>query len=560
MTGDWRALRGELSAASRHLLRCANRGDSRNRFLREASDAILRLTGAAGLELWFEGGEVIYEWCAVARPHPSFRLTDLSAQPAGEQWLRLRKGSSRAGALLEQALLFMDPGGRLAASAERTRGGSLWLGDVAIMPFEIDPHNKAVLRLSSDEPKLFAQDQVESYESLARLLGVAMAIRRAQAALTERVKELTCMYRIAQIAAESDLCLDDTLQEIVELLPLAWQHPDITRARIVLGDRTFCSSGFEMGPQHLFAEVHVRGTQHGRVEVFCANSDEQTSDEPRHPGESPFLPEERHLIEGVARELAFIIERRLAEEEKVRLQEQIRRSDRLATVGLLTAGVAHELNEPLGNILGFAQLARKDPDLAAQTRRDIERIVTASLYAREIIKKLMFFSRQSPSRKSNVNLNRVIEDGISLLESRCASAGVTVRLGLAPELPMVEGDYAQLQQVVVNLVVNAIQATSDGGTLRIDTVHEDNAVCSTFEDSGAGIAPENLESIFVPFFTTKEVGQGTGLGLSVVHGIVNSHGGSVRVQSEVGRGARFEIRFPALPNTVGEASGDNAKA
>lgn len=355
------------------------------------------------------------------------------------------------------------------------------------------------------------------------------------------------MYRIAHIAAQPNLSLDDTFQEIVELLPSAWQYPDVTTARVILEDRTFHSRGFEVGPHCLAAEILVQGTPLGRVEVFytARGRDLETT---------PFLEEENHLIEGVARELTFIIERKHAEQEKRQLQESIRHADRLATIGQLAAGVAHELSEPLGNILGFAQLVQKSPGLPDQARGDIDRIVDASLYAREIIRKLMFFSRQTPSRMTEVNLNQVVGDVISLLESRCTKAGIIIVLELSQELPLVHGDPGQLQQVVVNLAVNAIQAMSDQAELRVVTVVRDDTVSLIVDDTGEGISPENVPRIFAPFFTTKDVGQGTGLGLSVVHGIVSAHGGSAKVESKLGRGARFVIRLPKAGTTAESGS------
>jgi signal transduction histidine kinase len=285
------------------------------------------------------------------------------------------------------------------------------------------------------------------------------------------------------------------------------------------------------------------------VEVVYAEGDRDL-ERPILFEEAPFLEEEHNLIQGISRELTSIIERKRAEEETLRLQHQVRHADRLATIGQLAAGIAHELNEPLGNILGFAQLAHKSPGLTDQTRRDLEKIVTASLYAREIIKKLLFFSRQTPPEKLGVDLNKVVEDGLSLLEPRCAKAGITVVRKLAPEAPVVLGDAAQLQQVLVNLGVNAIQAMPEGGTLQVGTAMEEAVACLTLEDTGVGIPPENLERIFLPFFTTKDVGAGTGLGLAVVHGIISLHDGTVHADSEVGRGTRFEIRLPADEETM----------
>jgi len=216
----------------------------------------------------------------------------------------------------------------------------------------------------------------------------------------------------------------------------------------------------------------------------------------------------------------------------------------LAKIGQLTAGVAHELNEPLGNILGFAQLSAKAQDLSDQVHRDLNNIIKSALHAREVIKKLMFFSRQTRPRETLVDLNRLIEDGLYLFESRCAKHGIAVAKSLCPDLPVLKADLSQLQQVFTNLIINSIQAMPEEGRLCIETAFDKDSVYLVVQDSGTGMTKETLKQIFLPFFTTKDVKQGTGLGLSVVHGIVKAHGGSIDVNSRVGQGAQFNIRFP----------------
>ena len=291
------------------------------------------------------------------------------------------------------------------------------------------------------------------------------------------------------------------------------------------------------------ANIVVGGKPRGTVEVGYG--------EERPPlDEGPFLKEERNLIDTVARELAILIKRREVEEDQFKLQEQLRHADRLATIGQLAAGVAHELNEPLGNILGFAQLARKCPGVPRQADQDIEKIQTASMNAREVIRKMLTFTRPMPPQKKRVSLNQVIEEGLYFFESRCAKKGVQVFRSLSPDLPEVLADPVQLNQVLVNLVINALQAMPRGGTLSIQTVSAAGHLSLIIEDTGIGMSEEIIKHIFTPFFTTKEVGQGTGLGLPVVHGIITSHGGSIDVESKVGCGTRFEIRLPieSLPD------------
>lgn len=148
------------------------------------------------------------------------------------------------------------------------------------------------------------------------------------------------------------------------------------------------------------------------------------------------------MLDTVARQVALIIERRQTEEDKLKLQEQLRHADRLATIGQLAAGVAHELNEPLGSILGFAQLAKKCPGLPKQAEQDIEKIVNASLHAREVVKKLLIFARQMPTQKTKVNLNQIVEEGLYFLESRCVKQGIKLIRSLSPNLPEITADPA----------------------------------------------------------------------------------------------------------------------
>ncbi len=364
-------------------------------------------------------------------------------------------------------------------------------------------------------------------------------------ALRERVKELTCLYRITQIAGRPRITMEEILRETVELLPPAWLFPAIASARIVLDGRPYKTRRFREGSWKQAAELIVGGKERGSVEVLYSEKRPELD-------EGPFLKEERNLIDAVTRQLALIIERREAEAGRMELLDQLRHSDRLATIGQLAAGVAHELNEPLGNILGFAQLARKVPDLPEQAARDLENIVTASLHAREIVKKLLFFTRQMPTRMTRVNLNGVIEQGLYLVEARCLKEGVELVRELSAELPEITADPSQLNQVLINLVVNALQAMPKGGRLTVKTGVRNGSVLLIVEDTGEGMSEEIMEHIFDPFFTTKEVDQGTGLGLPVVHGIVTSHGGTIRVKSKVGRGTRFEVRLPSGEPAGGE--------
>jgi len=172
-----------------------------------------------------------------------------------------------------------------------------------------------------------------------------------------------------------------------------------------------------------------------------------------------------------------------------------------------------------------------------------------------VIKNLLVFARQMPPQKTRVNLNHVVQKRLVFFERRCVGAGIELACSLSTDLPEITADPAQINQVLVNLVVNALQAMPQGGTLTVRTHTGAGDVSLMVEDTGIGMSPEVQERVFVPFFTTKDVGQGTGLGLPVVHGIVASHGGTIQIESEVGRGTRFVIRFPAAERQDAERNG-----
>jgi len=358
-----------------------------------------------------------------------------------------------------------------------------------------------------------------------------------EGALRERIKELACLLSLAQIAGRPGVSLEKTLGEIIALIVPAWQYPEITSARIVFDGHAYAAADFSESPFSQRADIVLNGLRRGFVEVVYL---EET------PGmhEGPFLREERSLINGIAQQVALVIERKQAEESQAQLENQLRHADRLATMGLLAAGVAHELNEPLGNILGFAQLGKKCPGLPESAGHDFERIESASLRARDVIKNLLSFARQVPPEKTMVDINNVIRDGLFFIDARCAKCGIKIDYALAPELPLVPADAAQINQVLVNLVVNAVQAMPDGGNLKLETRAESDFVCVRVEDSGSGMSPEVIEQAFMPFFTTKDIGEGTGLGLPVVHGIVTSHDGTIQIRSELGHGTQVEFRLP----------------
>jgi signal transduction histidine kinase len=524
---------------SNQIMQFALRGLLRYDFLKAASKALVGVSGSERVVMWLEEGGKFFrsEFLSSRKDEFSFEIMPTTADGQGREIPKLKKNTR-----LERLSRAVFLGKYDPKQSGFTPNGGFWAGNVVLIPIRVEKKHIGLLALHSESPDFFKRPDMGFYEGVAQTLGVALAYRRAQVELRERVKELTCLYSIAKILEQDKLSLSDLLQKIVMLLPGSWLYPDIASARIILGDAAYSTPHFQDGVYKQTAEIMIGGQKKGSVEVNYSEAKPELD-------EGPFLKEERSLIDTIAREIALIIERTQIEEDKEHLQEQLRHADRLATIGQLSAGVAHELNEPIGSILGFAQLIQKDPGLSDRTREDSEKIMRASLHAREVIKKLMLFARQMPPQKTRVNLNQIVKDGLFFLESRCTKEGIKVACHLSPSLPDITADPSQLTQVLVNIVVNAIQAMPHGGELTIRTMASDKVVSLVAADTGVGMEEHIKSQIFQPFFTTKDLGVGTGLGLSVVYGIVTSHGGSINVASKVGQGTRIMIRLPLIKQT-----------
>jgi len=251
-----------------------------------------------------------------------------------------------------------------------------------------------------------------------------------------------------------------------------------------------------------------------------------------------------------------VVRRRRAEDSaKEELSDQLRHAARLASVGELAAGVAHEINNPLAVIAEETGLMQDlmNPELGRglspeELNSHLRAIHEAVFRARDITRKLLTFVRKQEVTLGRHDVNEVVEGVVGgFLEREMAISNIEVGRRYADGLPPVLADRGQLEQVLFNLVANAIDAMPDGGRLTVSTANDDGAVKIAVSDTGVGIAPEQLETVFMPFHTTKGVGKGTGLGLSVSYGIVKSHGGDLRVASRLGEGSTFTVRLPVVP-------------
>ncbi len=561
--GYGRKLAEDFCALSRRILREANLGVPRNEFIWMVSNEFLNFSGCDEVEIRVNEDLRYYRGVLNRAARSNFLFTIVTR--AGIDLNENFPGDEGEGIEFTEFLCDLARGRCDCSLPCFTTNGAFWIFDAtepveingriiripgeyrsaAILTFPVAENCHGLIFLKSLKSGYFQAYEVEFYQGVAQTLGVALADRRAQAALRERIKELTCLYELDRILSRDELELKEVLQAAVEKLPPAWLYSDIASACIKLDGKFYATQGYVEGVHSQSAAIKVRNCERGFVKVIYREVRPALD-------EGPFLKEERSLIDAVAREIGIFIERREAREEKSRLEQQLRHADRLATIGQLAAGVAHELNEPLANILGFAQLVQKSPEMPEQALKDIDRIVRAALHAREIINKLMFFARPQPPTQVPVKLNELVADGLYFFQSRCAKAGIEVILDLDPNLPEVSADPTQLNQVLVNLVVNAIQAMPKGGKLKIATAQKNESVSLVVEDSGVGMTEDVMAQIFLPFFSTKPVGEGTGLGLAVAHGIVTAHNGSINVDSEPGKGSRFEVTLPIKPSKRGK--------
>jgi PAS domain S-box-containing protein len=242
--------------------------------------------------------------------------------------------------------------------------------------------------------------------------------------------------------------------------------------------------------------------------------------------------------------------------ERAQLEEQLLQREKLSSIGLLAAGVAHEVNTPLAGISSYSQmLLQQVPD--SDPKHDLlQKIHSQTVRASGIVSSLLNFSRTGDARFQEVDLNSVLEDTLKLVEPQLHNTKVEIVTSYSPDLPPAFANSSKLQQVFMNLILNARDAMPTGGRLMIATRLVESSIVVGFVDTGVGIAPENIARIYDPFFTTKEVGQGTGLGLALSYGIIQEHGGRIFVESRPGEGAHFTLKLPTAASRHLQAAGD----
>jgi len=249
----------------------------------------------------------------------------------------------------------------------------------------------------------------------------------------------------------------------------------------------------------------------------------------------------------------------VAREEKLRktTERQISRSEKLASIGRLAAGIAHEINNPLTGVLMFAHILLEREGRDDQDQKDLKVIVDETTRVSGVVRSLLNFARESAPSKTILSLNDVIREILLLARAEVDAHEIVIVEELDDRLPAIFGDRDQLKQVFLNLMLNSIEAMPTGGTLSFTSAPRNGDVVVRIVDNGCGIKEEHLDRIIDPFFTTKPVGQGTGLGLSVSYGIIQQHGGSLEIESEENVGTTVQV---VLPGRQRDAAADETEA
>lgn len=352
--------------------------------------------------------------------------------------------------------------------------------------------------------------------------------------LEERLKELSCLYEVSSaIRKHSDSVLE-TLEEICRITQRAWLFPDQAIVKLKFDDYSVLTSDLPEAPIVQQSNIHLFQENRGFIKVYY---------DTKKIANAHFLNEEQKLLNKIAIEISEFFERREIIKKEELLKRSAERNDRLSILGEITAGIAHELNTPLGNILGFAELI-KSSSQENQTQKDTEKIIKAAIYSREIVKKLMYFACEMPQHKDFIQIKPVIDQALKLLSQNFQKAGINYNFKIDNPVLEAQIDSIQFTQVLFNLLINAIYTSPKWSTISIEVSSTTTYFILEIKDEGSGIPTDLKSKIFEPFFSTKPVGEGSGLGLSVVHGIVKSHRGEIITFDNEPAGTVFQIKIP----------------
>ena len=407
------------------------------------------------------------------------------------------------------------------------------VASLVIVPISKRGERIGAVALVTEQQRVFATADLERIEAMSDLLSVSLENAELVETLRRTEWRFRTLFRAAPDAVLTVLQsgrireANDAVREVTGADPLQVVGREVVDL-VVLGDRENLRSAlaatFAGAPTRLELtfERNDRGAASRRV-VAVAMSRLPEADPPT----------------------VLLVGRDVTNEREMR--QRLMETDRLAAVGELVAGVAHEVNNPLSSISAFAQLLLREDGLTPMQRESIEIIKSETVRASQVVKDLLAFARRREPQHELVDLNGVITRTLRLRGYQMSTNKIHVETDLCPDLPNVAGDARQLQQVCLNLVINAVQAMTEtgGGTLSVSTRAENDVVVMDVRDTGPGIPEATRAHVFEPFFTTKDEGEGSGLGLSVSYGIITAHGGTIVVADTSSEGTTIRVTLPA---------------
>ncbi len=368
--------------------------------------------------------------------------------------------------------------------------------------------------------------------------------------LGERVKELNCLYGMSNLVEKPGVSIEDILQGMIDIILPSWQYPEITCVRIILEEMEYKTDNFRETEWRLTSAIFVHGKSIGSIEVCYLEEKPEIY-------EGPFLNEEKQLIKEICGRLGRIIERKKAEEEKKKLESHLQQAQKMEAIGTLAGGIAHDFNNILYPIMGFTEMMLDNAPEGSDLRDSLNEVLTASFRARDLVQQILEFSSQAGKELRPLKTQIIIMEVLNLMKSFLPST-IAIKQNINKKCGMVLADPTHIHQIAMNLITNAFHAMEeDGGTMTITlsevkiTAKDLNLYPGTFirlsvSDTGHGIEKHILNRIFEPYFTTKDQDKGTGLGLSVLHGIIKSYNGDIRVYSKRGKGAEFNVYLPVI--------------
>lgn len=364
----------------------------------------------------------------------------------------------------------------------------------------------------------------------------------AEEKLKERIKELTCLYEVTSVIIHAENNEYKTVfEDTADCLQRAWQFDEETYVNIKVNDSFVETRHTAEDYVFLQAPIATFNEEIGRIKVGYPAPKYSLDD---------FLIEEQQLLDNICIKLNDMLKRKEIKEKELRSRRQVEQADRLLILGEIAAGIAHELNTPLTNIIGFTELLKEHLGSDHIALKDLDKIINNTIFSREVVKKLMFFACEMPQERQHIDILPVIMDAMGLLRSTLRKHKVSCELHTRKEEVFLHIDKIQLTQVLFNIIMNAVYFSPGNSVITITVKQLQEKVLLQIADQGVGIREEQGKRVFDPFYSSKPVGDGSGLGLSVVHGIVQSNDGKISHRPNKNRGTVFEIEFNSKKNNA----------